>query len=132
MNKKNKQKGITLIALIITIIVMLILVAVTITVAVNGGLFGYAERAATKTNEAIRKEQDLASGDIIDYYLNRKQAVVALDEYKEDLLNDAINKSGVYKPTNLPQNDHKKSTTKPQNVLSKAAINPQTPKTNAG
>lgn len=55
------NKGITLIALIITIIIMLILVAVTITVAVNGGLFEYAGRAGKETNEAIEKEQELAS-----------------------------------------------------------------------
>ena len=39
----KKEKGITLIALIITIIVMLILVAVTISVALNGGLFNNAK-----------------------------------------------------------------------------------------
>ena len=61
MNKKNlkQEKGITLIALVITIIVMLILVAVTITVAVNGGLFSYAGKAARDTEEAKQKEQNL-------------------------------------------------------------------------
>ena len=57
----TSQRGITLIALIITIIIMLILVGVTITVAVNGGLFNYAGRAGKETNEAIKKEQELAS-----------------------------------------------------------------------
>ena len=57
----SAQRGITLIALVITIIVMLILVGVTITVAVNGGLFNYAGRAGRKTNEEIEKEQQLAS-----------------------------------------------------------------------
>lgn len=63
MSKKlrNTNKGITLIALVITIIVMLILVAVTITMAINGGLFNYAGKAATKTNEAIANEQELAN-----------------------------------------------------------------------
>ena len=45
-----KQKGITLIALIITIIVMLILVGVTINVSLNGGLF-------TKTSDASKQMQ---------------------------------------------------------------------------
>ena len=50
----RRQKGITLIALIITIIVMLILVGVTINVALNGGLFNTASTAAQKTEkEAI-------------------------------------------------------------------------------
>ena len=39
------QKGITLVALIITIIVMLILVAVTVTVALDGGLIGKTQEA---------------------------------------------------------------------------------------
>ena len=73
------NKGITLIALIITIIIMLILVGVTITVAVNGGLFEYAGRAGRETQNAIEKEQTLANGKIeidgkiynsIDEYIN--------------------------------------------------------------
>jgi len=43
-----KNKGITLIALIITIIIMLILVAVTLTIALQGGLFEQAGRAGTR------------------------------------------------------------------------------------
>ena len=58
------EKGITLIALVITIIVMLILVAVTITMAVNGGLFDYASDATTKTNEAIKAEGELGNGTV--------------------------------------------------------------------
>ena len=53
----NKQKGITLVALIITIIVMLILVGVVISVAINGGLFTSAKKAAKKTNNAKIFEQ---------------------------------------------------------------------------
>ena len=53
----KEQKGITLIALIITIIVMLILVGVTINVALNGGLFTKAEEAATLTTVETEKEQ---------------------------------------------------------------------------
>lgn len=56
------QRGITLIALVITIIVMLILVAVTITMAVNGGLFGYAQNAVTETNAAKEAENHLGTG----------------------------------------------------------------------
>ena len=52
MYKNNK--GITLIALIITIIVMLILVSVTISMAVNGGLFEQAGRAVSQTNNALK------------------------------------------------------------------------------
>ena len=62
---KNRQnKGITLIALVITIIVMLILVAVTIAMAVDGGLFGKATIAGIKTNQAVLAEKDLGNGKI--------------------------------------------------------------------
>ena len=60
----TKNKGITLIALIITIIVMLILVAVTINMAVNGGLFEKAEQAVGETQNEVNKEKDLANGGI--------------------------------------------------------------------
>ena len=53
----TQNKGITLIALIITIIVMLILVGVTINVALNGGLFEKAETAKVQTEKAVEEEQ---------------------------------------------------------------------------
>ena len=45
---KEKNQGITLIALIITIIIMLILVAVSISLALNSGLFEKAGASVTK------------------------------------------------------------------------------------
>ena len=53
------QKGITLIALIITIIVMLILVGVSVTVALNGNLFETAKEARGRTNNALVAENEL-------------------------------------------------------------------------
>ena len=82
---KNKNNGITLIALVITIIVMLILVSVTISMAINGGLFEYAGRAVSETENAIDREQILANGGIvvngvqynsIDDFLDNKPAAV--------------------------------------------------------
>ena len=64
------QKGITLVALVITIIVMLILVGVSITIAMNGGLFDTARSAATNTNTAAKAEQNLANGSI-DYRVDK-------------------------------------------------------------
>ncbi|MBQ3145708.1 MAG: hypothetical protein IJB90_03975 [Clostridia bacterium] len=61
ITKKNKEKGITLIALIITIIVMLILVGVTINVALNGGLFQKAETATKQTQIEAEKEELLSA-----------------------------------------------------------------------
>ena len=81
MKNIKTQKGITLIALVITIIVMLILVGVTISISLNGGLFGYAKNATKDTKTAMEQEKTLANGDIIDYYLNVSQEVQALPEY---------------------------------------------------
>ena len=55
----RKEKGITLIALIITIIVMLILVMVTIQVLFNTGLFDAAGKATQKWNEEQDKEANM-------------------------------------------------------------------------
>ncbi len=52
----TKEKGITLIALIITIIVMLILVAVTVNVALNGGLLNQAQKAKYQTEVSVIKD----------------------------------------------------------------------------
>lgn len=58
----KEQKGITLVALVITIIVMLILVGVSVTVALQGGLFSTAKDAATQTNEQKEAERNLSNG----------------------------------------------------------------------
>ena len=52
-----KNKGITLIALIITIIVMLILVAVSVNVLINSNIIGQAEKAAEGYKTAYEREQ---------------------------------------------------------------------------
>ena len=62
MQKLKAQKGITLIALIITIIVMLILVGVSVTVALNGGLFSQAQQAVGETETERDKELALSDG----------------------------------------------------------------------
>ena len=41
----KKEKGITLVALVITIVVMLILATVTVTVSINGGLINTTKSA---------------------------------------------------------------------------------------
>ena len=61
----KRNKGITLIALIITIIIMLILCATTITVVINSGLLDKAKTAAQLTQNSIETEQE-----IIDDLLN--------------------------------------------------------------
>ena len=58
----RSQKGITLVALVITIIVMLILVGVSVTVAINGGLFDKAKDAKNQYEEAQAQE---AAGNLL-------------------------------------------------------------------
>ena len=72
----KNYKGITLIALIITIIVMLILAAVTINIAINGGLFEYAEKSATDTKLAKLEEklwQEYMTLKMNDYQISQRE-----------------------------------------------------------
>jgi len=60
MKRKTKaQKGITLIALIITIVVLLILAAVAISSIQNDGILGHAIGAGDKYNNAVANEQEV-------------------------------------------------------------------------
>ena len=90
-DKMKTNKGITLIALVITIIVILILVVVTIRISTNGGLFDYAGKAARETNDAITDETDIANGKItiggvtynsIEDYINRDKISSVKLKYK--------------------------------------------------
>ncbi len=57
--KMKEQKGITLIALVVTIVVLLILAGVTITFVLGeGGILDMAKEAADRTNKAIANEQE--------------------------------------------------------------------------
>ena len=53
----RKNKGITLIALIITIIILLILVGVSVNLLIKGDLFGSAEKAVSGTNAKVEEQQ---------------------------------------------------------------------------
>ena len=53
----RKNKGITLIALIITIIILLILIGVSINLAIKGDLFGSAKKAVSGTNAKVSEQQ---------------------------------------------------------------------------
>ena len=58
MKKECKQnRGITLIALIITIIILLILVGVSINLAIKGDLLGSAQKAVSGTNAKVSEQQ---------------------------------------------------------------------------
>ena len=52
----KNNKGITLVALIITIIVMLILVGVTVSILINSNVIGKAKTAGEQTEEKYNEE----------------------------------------------------------------------------
>ena len=61
---RKEEKGITLVALIITIVVMLILVAVSLNILVNSNLIGHAEKTGDAYAGAIRNEENLGNDGI--------------------------------------------------------------------
>lgn len=66
----KEQKGITLVALVITIIVLLILAGVTISMVLNGGIIDKAQEGVqTYSDSAVREQIDLGMAVIqADYY----------------------------------------------------------------
>ncbi len=75
----RRDKGITLIALIITIVVMLILVAVSINILVNSNLIGHAEKTGNAYAGAIKNEENLGNDGIT---IN-DQEYASIDDYIE-------------------------------------------------
>ena len=74
----RKNKGITLVALIITIIVMLILVAVSVNVLIKSNLIGTAEKTVNKYSKAAEEE---SNGGTIE--INGKK-YASIEDYIED------------------------------------------------
>ena len=87
---KNKDKGITLIALVITIIILLILAGISISALTNQGLFKNAKAAQNATEKAEKEQGQRLNEyeDEINKYLNN------LNEDKKEvkLVADNINK----------------------------------------
>ena len=81
-DKLKREKGITLIALIITIIIMLILAGVSISIIKNQGII-------TKSNEAVEKYNQSAEGAIAQ--IKEKRYVESLKDYQGNLLLVGIN-----------------------------------------
>ena len=87
--KKNKDKGITLIALVITIIILLILAGISISALTNQGLFKNAKAAQNATEKAEKEQGQRLNEyeDEINKYLNN-----ANEDEKIGLITDNINK----------------------------------------
>ena len=75
----RRDKGITLIALIITIVVMLILVAVSVNVIVNSDLIGHAEKIGDAYKNAIAEEErynpSIGNGKTLEDYMKDAKIV---------------------------------------------------------
>ena len=54
--KENLNKGITLVALVITIIVLLILAGVTLSIVMNGNIIGRAQNAVNTYDDQSKNE----------------------------------------------------------------------------
>ena len=77
INIYKDQKGITLVALIITIIVMLILVSVTLTIVLGeNGIINKAKEAGKSTNTAVATETDV--------FVTNDNTAAQIDNYVHD------------------------------------------------
>lgn len=104
--KKTHEKGITLVALVVTIIILLILAGVSISMVFNSeGLFSKTNDAATRYNVAKNEEANYLTNsmDIMDTYYNKygeseeKGGVIIINE-KEYILDDLVYKLDDDKP----------------------------------
>ena len=83
---RREEKGITLVALIITIVVMLILVAVSVNVIVNSDLIGHAEKTGDAYRNAIAKEEaynpSIGNGKTLEDYMKDAKIVEEVHNWK--------------------------------------------------
>lgn len=72
----RNQKGITLVALVVTIVVLIILATISISVAMNGDLIGRAETAGDWHANAEAEFDQLAANtvDYVDAYIANAEA----------------------------------------------------------
>ena len=120
MKKINviEEKGITLLALVITIIVMLILVGVTITLVIQGGLFDSAKKAKYQTEiseikDALETEKVLKvsenGGNVpMDYGITLNDLDIP-DNLKNGYKDELIISNGIlyYNPDNIKEETRK-------------------------
>ena len=94
MKKSIKnEKGITLVALVITIVILLILAGISISALTNQGLFGKAKEAESKSKMADARElivltlnewhmDNVSNGTTIDFFLNQKVIDNEIDSFE--------------------------------------------------
>ncbi len=82
MNKQCKEKGITLVALVVTIIIMLILAGVTLNIALSdNGIFSKAKKATESYKTASERE-----------YIEQNVLSVQLDKYMGNVSSEKLGK----------------------------------------
>ena len=90
---KNKNKGITLVALVITIIILLILAGISISALTNTGIFGKAKDAKQKSADA-ELDQNTKLDEYeneIDNYLPKQNSNKTVEQAKEKVLSTEKN-----------------------------------------
>ncbi len=94
---KKNQRGITLVALVLTVIVLLILLGVTADIAVDGKLFDSARTAVNDTNDKVAGFEDSADryGSQLDQELNAYE-----EESRESLKGKRVGVNTKYTDTN--------------------------------
>ena len=93
---RNKDKGITLIALVITIIILLILAGISISALTNQGLFKNAKIAQNATEKAEKEQGQRLNEyeDEINKYLGNSK-----EESKVPTVEESIKKNGALSTT---------------------------------
>ena len=123
MNKKTKENGITLVALVITIIVLLILAGVTISYVTNNGIINKTKLAMNDYENAHETKQEII-GEIDEY---NKQEVDPEPVYDEKDAEDNIAPSDLFEYEII--NDGSIASTYMQNLPTKTAkitgVNPK-------
>lgn len=71
----KKEKGITLVALVVTIIVLLILAAVSINIAFNTGIIDKSKNAVNSYKDAEENEQTTLNN-VVSYMENETNTVI--------------------------------------------------------
>ena len=101
---ENKNKGITLVALIITIVVMLILVAVSVNVIIKSNLIGTAEKTVNKYKTVAEEE---SNGGVIEIngkkYNSIKDYMVGKEKMPDIKAGEKASKNSNYNGAVIPE-----------------------------
>lgn len=86
MKRTKAQKGITIIALIITVVILLILAAVTITAVNEGGIISHSESATSVYNKVEKNEMQTLGGyeNLINNTINKDKTNVENQENNDE------------------------------------------------